>query len=342
MKTSEMQQLIDSIPGNLWEEQLSLGEFREVQIETISNRKYSIVARCIVRGSTSESRVYVKHYLNKKNLPPDSFREVLENEYQILARYYEKFTRSDNFRVVEPLFVVSDKFLLITREAEGQNLAQLIKSEGGFFPSKAKMRRLTDGLKRTGSWLKYYHSLEKPSPNKYSVDELLEYMKVRFNILTEDSRRRFPQHYVPRILEFVERNRYAVTEEELTVFPSHSDFNLGNVLINDGQVTVLDFGRIKEDSFLLDLSRLYHQLFLMTLKPQYRAEVIRKLQKALLRGYGMEYADRLMLFRFLLIRHTLTHLVGITRYWQVKSKERLYNYWVLYRELNYLNKLLRL
>ncbi len=169
---------------------------------------------------------------------------------------------------------------------------------------------------------------------------MVEYINLRLKLLTEDPRRHFAPFYWTKILKYIEKNRELVTTQELFIKPSHNDFNLGNIIIEDERVTALDFAKIKMDSFLLDISRVYHQLYLMTFKPQYRMSIIKKLRKALLEGFGMPRADQLMMFRFLLIRHTLTHLVGITRFWEKDFKERMYNYWVLYRELRLLDSLL--
>jgi Ser/Thr protein kinase RdoA (MazF antagonist) len=197
-------------------------------------------------------------------------------------------------------------------------------------------------FKNIGGWLKYFQSLENSQPEYYSIDTLVEYLNIRLKILGEDPRRHFNPRYSKKILEFIEKNRNLVTTQELYIKSSHNDFNLSNIIIqNDSRVTILDFSKIYKDSFILDVSRVYHQLYLITFKPHYKTSVIKELQKALLKGFGLEHADRLMLFRFFLIRHTLTHLVGITRFWKVNFKERLYNHWVLHKELNYLEHLMQ-
>jgi hypothetical protein len=64
-------------------------------------------------------------------------------------------------------------------------------------------------------------------------------------------------------------------------------------------------------SLMQDISRLYVQLDLMRAKPQFRPTVIRELQDALLRGFDPELTAARPLFRIMLLRHHLNHLVTL-------------------------------
>ena len=339
MNSEDFSEFIYSISPDLWEHNLEIGNFEKLMIENIANRKYSYVAKCTVFGTQSDICVYVKHYKNSKNLSPESLSYQVEKEYETIVHYFNKFNESDGFKIVKPIFVFPDKFILATEEAKGENLFQTIIKNGIFFPSETALTHLRKCLFQAGAWIEHFHSLEEFGSKQYSIKELVDYINVRFQILTEDKRRCFPQRYCQIILDFIENNKSSVTNGEKRIHSSHSDYNLSNIVVNGTQITLLDFTKIKQDSFLVDISRIYHQLLLLTFKPQYREKTIQHLQKALLKGFGMEDADRFMLFRFFLIRHTLTHLVGITRFWQVGFKERLYNHWILLRELNFLKHL---
>jgi hypothetical protein len=341
MNSTNFSNLVHSISYNLWENNLDIGQVSNLTIEEISNRKYSYVAKCLLSGTQTNSRVYVKFYKNGKNVTPDLLAQQVEREYQTILHYYNEFKKSDCFNIVKPLFTIPEKFILVTEEVAGENLYKIIGCENIFLSSGEKFKKISNSLFQVGSWLKYFHSLEEPFPTNYTIDELIEYIKVRLQILNEDKRRQFPENFSGEILTFIKKNEAAISVNELRIHSSHSDFNLGNIVVDGNRVTVLDFTKIKQDSFLVDVSRIYHQLFLITFKPQYRVKLIREFQRALLKGFGVEHADHFMLFRFFLIRHTLTHLVGITRFWQVNFKERLYNRWVLHKELSYLKYLVR-
>lgn len=334
--------LINEIPQHKWEESLAVGSFRSLRIERVLERKFSLIAKCEIRGQLDRNVVYIKYYKNYHQKPEKEFINIIERDFRDLIYWSDKFQCSDQFNVVKPLFVLSDKSMLVTKEVVGEDLHQLLIDFDWLFASKKIFQHLRYKIHNAGAWLHYFHSIQS-SPSRdeiYSIDDLVEYMDVRLKILTEERKRHFPEIYQKRIHNFIEKHRQLVSENELKVNLSHSDFNPGNIIVNGDSVTVLDFGKVKKESFLLDVSRFYHQLFLMTFKPNVRQKMIRNLQMALLEGFGKPGANQLTIFKFLLIRHTLTHLVGITRFWQKKFQERVYNYWVLYNELKFLDSFL--
>jgi thiamine kinase-like enzyme len=340
MQESEFRQIINSISDELWQEHLSIGNVRDVRVERIIGSKYSHIAKCALKGSSGCSNVYVKLYRNDRNLPPEEIARRIQTDYQTLCHYYDRFNESDQFGVVKPIFFLQDYNILVTEEAVGKTLYDVISESCRYIVSKKKLERVSGFLNQVGAWLRYFQSLDDSQSEQYSIEKLIEYMVVRLKILTENSLLPSASLYSKRIMEYVERNEERCSPQELFVKPSHNDFNLGNIIIQSDRVTVLDFSKIKKDSFLVDVSRVYHQLFLMTFKYQYRMVTIRKLQNALLEGFGMSNAYKLMLFRFLLIRHTLTHLLGITRSSEKSFAARIYNRWVINRELRYLDSIL--
>lgn len=338
--TADFRENIESIPAQQWEQSLPIGDFQDLQIGKIIKRPYSYVAKCLLKGSDSETYVHVKYYKNSK-LPENEMQGLVEQDFQRLSYWNDKFKGSARYCVVQPLFIIPEKYIIITKDIPGNDLLRMITQNAAFFPSENRMKVLRRSLQDTGGWLQYFQSLSPETDEKFSIDEFSDYLDVRLKILCEDKRRRFPDKYRKQILNYISQNSASISGEELRIAFCHGDFNLGNIIVTEAQVTGLDFGARNKSSFLLDVSRIYHQLFLLHFKPQFRLSVIRELQKALLEGFGHPQADRLMIFKFLLIRHTLTHLVGITRFWQKGFKERLYNYWVLWNELSFLDSLLR-
>lgn len=338
-----MQNLVESIkaiPAEKWEKSLPIGKFKALKIDNISERKYSYVAKCKVQGLIADKGVYIKVHKNYYEKSQQELCDQILKNYKSHGDWYQKFQTSDRFGVVKPLFVLENQYILVTEEAEGTDLYHLIIDTSRYFPSKKEVLQLSQHLYNTGAWLRYFHSINPVENEKYSIDNLIEYMDTRLKILTAEKRRSFPPRYRERILSTVEKEKSFLREEELGLTLSHSDFNPGNIIVDNDRITVLDFGKTKKDSYLLDVSRFYHQLFLLTFKPQFRPGVIRKLQQSLLQGFGQPNANQLLIFKFLLIRHTLTHLVGITRFWQKNLKERLYDRWVLFNELKLLDSLL--
>ena len=267
--------------------------------------------------------------------------QKLIKDYEASKFWYQHFGQHTEFAVVKPVLAIPEKLITASEEARGENLYQLILENARFYPSADKMAVLNKQMHKVGEWLQYKQSILAIEGETYSIEELVDYMDVRFKILLEDSRRRFPADYRRKILNFIEYNRPALTAAELTVTTNHSDFNPGNILIDNDTVTVLDFGRLVSGSYLLDVCKLHFQLQLLTFKPQYRPSVIGELQKSLLAGFGNPDADDLRMFRFLSVRNILTHLTSVTHFWRNGFAERQYNLWVLRQELKLLDSILR-
>lgn len=341
MQESQFTELIMEIPPQKWEESLPIGKFLKLDILHRFTRPFSFIARCRVEGDRDSRVVYIKRYRNLKNRPPEVYRQKVEKEHQTELYWYQKFADSENFRVVKPVFVIPEEYLSVTEESRGKNLFHLILKDARYFPPRQKLDQLRRYLRNTGAWLRYKQSILSDEKERYSISGLMEYMEVRLKILSEDKRRRFPAAYPEKVRAFVEQHQSQISAAERQVTTSHSDFNPGNILVEGNTVTVLDFGRLVKESYLLDVSKLYFQLNLLKFKPQYRTKTIRQLQQALLEGFGDPGAGRLLMFRLLTIRNILTHLSGITQFWKQGFAEKIYNTWVMRRELALLDGLLK-
>ena len=331
---------ISSIPAEKWENNLPIGRLVNVKIQKIIKRQFSHVSKCEISGTSGMCVVYVKIFHDSFTLNKMTKKEAVINEFDTLNFWYSKFKNSEQYSVVRPVFVIPDSFIIVTEEVKGIPLSNLIHKKINFFSSSKNIEILKSHLFNIGGWLKFFHSLDSSMQGTFSIDQFIEYVDFRLKILTEEKARKFPLKYRDKILDFIEKNRPQIGDEELKIALSHGDFNLGNIIVDGNKVTVLDFGKVVPNSFLLDLARSYHQLYLLTLKPSYPYKYIVPLQKSLIKGFGLPEGDQLMMFKFLQIRHTLTHLVTITRFWQKGLKERIYNYWVLYNELKYLDSFL--
>jgi Ser/Thr protein kinase RdoA (MazF antagonist) len=102
-----------------------------------------------------------------------------------------------------------------------------------------------------------------------------------------------------------------VSSSDLADVLVHADLAPGNVLIAGRRVVVLDFAMTHRGSLMQDISRLYVQMDLMRAKPQFRRQVIHALQKALLRGFDPGLTKERPLFRLMLLRHHVNHLLTL-------------------------------
>ena len=342
MSHQQLDNLIAEIPHESWEQNLPIGRFLRVEHLQSITRPFSYISRSRIVGDRDARVVFIKLYRNTRKRSHEKMIEKIRNDYEIARFWYDHFADSPRYRVVRPVLALPEQYLFASEESSGEDLYQLILQKAAFFPAVDDLQLLCDHLRRVGEWLQYKLSVMNQAGARYRIEDLQAYMDVRLKLLSEDARRGFPLSLRKRVLDYLDARGGAVPENDLGVSISHSDFNPSNILVSSEAVTVLDFGRMVEENDLLDLSKLHFQLGLLTFKPQYRRAAIGRLQQALLEGFGDGAAEQRLMFRMLTMRNILTHLTGISQFWKQSAKEKLYNRWVMRKELEMLEKLLRM
>lgn len=340
MEQPDFDQVVAEITQEEWEQNLEIGRFRKLQILKVMHRPFSVVGRCRVIGDKNESIVFIKKYRLQDGRTVQRHHEKIRQDMEAAHYWYTHFSDSHRFRVVRPVLDMPERSITVTEESTGENLFQILLQSAHLLAGTTKSQQLDKQVFMVGEWLNFKQQ-KMLIPNKnYNLNELVDYVNVRLEKLLEDPRRQFPAGLSPKVRNYFQEQISQVPENELLVTVNHSDFNPGNILIKNDIVTVLDFGRLVDGSYLLDVSKLYFQLELLTFKPQFSKSTIRRIQQMLLSGFGDANATEKMMFKLLLIRHILTHLANITRFWKFNLPERLYNTWVLRRELSILNRLI--
>lgn len=336
-----LENAVHAIDPTRWENSLAIGSFQNLVILRTLNVRNSHIAVCRITGARGNATAYVKLMHGIDTVERRNIADDARNEYETLRFWHGKFADSPRFHTLQPLFALPDDHIVATLECPGQVLADCLAA-ARFFPSRKGLAKLNGSLRATGGWLRHFQAIrtEQDTTGEYSIEQMKDYLDRRLKILVEEKNRRFPARYRDRILKHLDRHRHSVPPKGLRLSLTHGDFNLSNILINGDEVTVFDFGQVIPDSHLLDAARIFHQLYLFTLKPWNRSAVFKKLQQAFLDGFGEPAVARQLIFRMILIRHTITHLVTITQFYEQSPAEQVYNLWVLAHELKLLDQLL--
>ncbi len=340
MDTTRIVSELQKINNSKWENCLEIGSFKKISVDSIITRPYSYNAKCVVEGEKGVQHVYAKFYRKHLKVKEEQLPQNVQRDFETLNFWYNKFKDSEEFSVIRPLMMLPERRLLITEESTGRTLFEILNDEAAYFPSIDAINRLKGYTYNAGVWVRRLQSFTPGLNDEYSIEGLRDYIDKRLIILTTEKKRLFSQKYRDKILGFFDAEAKKIKADELKLTYSHSDFNPGNIIVNKDKITAIDFGEIETDSHIKDISRFYHQLYLWTFKPKFRLAVFSQLQQALLEGFGRPKADQAALFRLFLIRHSLTHLITITRFWLKPVKERIYNYWVLNRELSFIRRII--
>lgn len=314
---------------------------REYRIKRILSRPFSIVVNIKIIHPREQS-VFVKIY---KPSSSQKVQYVLRREYEITQYWFKQFQSQKYFHTIEPLWVDYDNLILITKESTGINLRSFLEERIRFLPSVQNIKKAETYLELVGNWLAYFqkHPIGSDIPYldtsiQMDLDYFLEYINLRMDRMVSNSKISFDKNMQQAINTAITQLWNAVDSEKNNYCISHSDLSLSNILINDKHVTVLDFYKSEINSPFKDLSRLYHQLFLFSFKLDYQTRIIRKLQTALLRGWGDESVDAHPLFRIFFLMHQINHLGKIARYWERNFVENIYNRWVVRQSLKHLKE----
>jgi aminoglycoside phosphotransferase (APT) family kinase protein len=234
----------------------------------------------------------------------EAMRRRVAHEFATMTAIHERMSARPGFGAVRPVACYVEQLCVVTERAEGDTLLELMHRRARWFPSPATRRQLAFQLEAVGQWLKAFQSADTDD-RRVSPVELVEYVDVRL--------KRLVSHLVVTasmrqgILEHLRGLAAEVPAADLREVTLHGDLAPANVLVAGERVVVLDFAMVSRGSYLHDISRLHMQLGILQAKPSFRPFVIRDLQAALLRGFGLPVAHTHPLFRLLCVLHRINH-----------------------------------
>ncbi len=340
MSSNPLLSWIEKLPPEEWARRLGMDSVTDVRVIGIVSRPYSWVARCRISGPQEVRTIYVKQAKNPENISAEELAIHSRKEFDAAQKWYRLFSRSDSFHVVKPLFYVPGEAISVTEESTGTSFYQIVEEGARRFNPRYDRAALQKAAEQIGRWVAYKNSITGLEKEQYQLNNLLNYLRVRFDILLDDPRRIFEPELPGRINAYIKERWPSLPEGQLKVSLSHSDFNPGNILVEGDHVIVLDFGKLNHDSYLLDVVKLYHALILWTFKPQFSRKNIGEIQKSLLHGFGESGIRTSPMFSFLLIRNIITHLTNMSRLRGGSLPGRVYNRWVMNREIRILKSMI--
>ena len=299
------------------------------EVLLIMHRPYSIVFKISVHYKNMPSaNIFLKYYTNYFQMSEK--QGLIKRDFQTTKFWYEQFKGNKKYKVVKALYYDPEKYILITEESKGINLGEYLNRHGQFFPSQNLQKKVNNMIFGIGGWLKFFQSIPiNKEPEQLSLGFINDYISIRLERLVENTKVDFSQQLSDRILNYLEECWKEVKPDDLQSTYVHTDLSLSNVLISSESITVLDFNRKEVGSPYKDLTRFYHQLFLLKNKPTFQKSFIKNLQKNFLNGYGDSAIDKHPLFRIFLMTHIINHLGKTARYWEHSAIENLYNRWIV-------------
>ena len=253
---------------------------------------------------------------------PDIVRQRVARDYATTVAVHQAMQAHQGLGVVPPVACYSDLFAMVTEEVRGSTLLGHLTRHAAWW-SRPGVHEIDSVLDNVGRWIGVFQSAAR-SEGLGSRGQMRDYIDHRLKRLVSMDRSGLNESGRAGLLALVDALTEATDGAEWSLVPVHSDMALGNILVADSRIVVLDFAMAKSGTRLQDVSRVFVQLDLLLAKPFIRTALIRGAQKALLRGFDRTLMEDLPMFRLMVLRHRINHLVGLMHDEQSFS-QRMYN-----------------
>ena len=277
------------------------------------DRPFSLLLRLAVSrpGESSPfAHLFVKRFKPKADIGAGSMRQRVLRDYETNSRVHEALRQFQDIGAVPPVACYPDVLTIVTEEVAGPTLLEHLEARARWVVGADRLQELEGLMHRTGRWLRAFQGTA--SGGVVNTMSFREYIDHRLQRLARSARGGLSEANRLRILEHVEALAGTLEPADLREVAVHSDLALGNVLVSNGRIIVLDFAMAKLGTRFHDLTRLWVQLDVLTTKPQFRRATIRRLQSALLAGYDPALTPGHGLFRLLVLLHRINQLAKLS------------------------------
>lgn len=246
------------------------------------------------------------------------YAERLQREFEIPRLLHTRLSPAPDLGLVRPVTYYSDLLCLITEEAPGRMLAELIAATATRWRPRRAWQNTALHCRRAGRLLA---ALQAATPEAHVLagSELLEYVEVRLQRLVENPDIPFSKAHAGAVRRYLEKMLGQIPAEQLRQCGCHSDYAPFNLLASTERLTVFDFAMFKTGSIYNDAAYFCHRLQGYLHKPTFSAAAIHALQQAFLDGYnqaagrGQQRLEQDLMFRVFLIKHALNNYSAIMR-----------------------------
>jgi hypothetical protein len=237
-------------------------------------------------------------------------QQNVRRDFEMTCRVRTALSDRPDLDAVPPIACFPDHLALVSGEVEGQTLSALLARSSAGWPSAEKVRRLSEHVRRVGSWLKATQQ-GVPPERAIDPDAMRVYLGKRFDDLEGGESLRLTRSGRAALESYLDRLIHDAGEGRLVPKWIHADFCPDNIIVGDGVVTVLDLMMAKTGTVYHDVSHLYMHLDTMKVKPWFRPRIIDQLQHALLEGFEPGLDANHPLFALLRLQHVICHLVAL-------------------------------
>jgi Phosphotransferase enzyme family len=270
---------------------------------------YSRVLQLRVAAPSPHQDLFVKLFVPVKDTPDEIARQkrYFDSERTRAIQANAALANRPGLRAPRIVAAFDDLLAIVSERETGVRLDRLFKRLV-LRRSAAALRHTEAALTRVGQWVRGFQDGVPVRNPAYQRDDR-EYLDVRLRNLTETPGGAFTGAHRQMLLETYDAWAARVTPEDLRLVPIHADLCPSNVLVRDDGITVLDFAMSCDGNQLMDLAQLDLHLRSMCSRWRVADAVTQRLERALLSGFEPNLRSDLPLFRLMLLRHAVCHLM---------------------------------
>lgn len=204
-----------------------------VSVETLVSveRHVSSVYQILVQFKDHDERYWIK--VSTEN------SECAVLEYEFLKDANEHFENKSHFSVIKPVAFIENFNAIITLHAAGRPLSEQVKKEMNLLSIFwCDVEKVKKRFYKSGEMLAHLHSNVLPSGENYSVDQLVQYIEVRLQLLLEQSK--LDVALYNRIQEYFLKVKSAMSDVDLIRVKSHGDYAPYNILVDGEDLVMFD------------------------------------------------------------------------------------------------------
>jgi len=331
--------LLEQAPMEFWQEAVS----PILEPLCIIRRPESELIKCRVTHGTYTDFCYIKFHRALDRDPSDHHRALgrIQQEAKITQTFFQYFESHSFFGVPRIVAFFPEEMAVVTKEIPGRRLLDVLREDAIGFPSGKVRKELISYFRLIGGWLAEFQrvALGQSSNLDDPTQHIIPYVMIRLEKLVQSGK--ITESFVHRVCEFLHQQMEACPPGSVRACQVHGDLSLSNVFITPEYVGVLDFAMSNMSNVYEDLSYFYQRLDNLRVNPLFSSSTLRALQQEFLEGYGDPLVVNHHLFKAYQVRHTINHLVDLSKYDCLSTLQRIYQMTQFYWRVKHLKHLIR-
>ena len=283
------------------------GEPARISSSETRRNPFSYTVRLGVENRDVQDTVYIKvPIVNAHNR--DYVVDRLGTEFRLLRVLQGAFAGFAGSSTVKPIAFYQDIPALVTLEAQGSTLHDLIVRNTHRLRRHHRGEDVAAMCHSTGEWLSRFQSLVRTASTSFDLSDCLEYCNVRLVRLIANYPEIVGHDFGRRFRNLLAHLAQEASEADLTKALTHNDFAPHNIIVTTEGICVLDFTMCARSEIVFDLACFWHRLESFKLDPLHSPAKLRSLQEAFLDGHGNSVSISSPAFRLACSKYHLTHL----------------------------------